>query len=56
MLRRDHIVVGEGEIIIEARAGAALAMMSASGTTPPEATKREVLADVVSWARPSRRI
>jgi hypothetical protein len=24
-------------------------MMSASGTTPPEATKGEVLADVVDW-------
>ena len=45
----DHIVVGEDEIIIEARAGAALAMMSASSTTPPEATKGEVLADVVDW-------
>ena len=48
----DHIVVGEDEIVIEARAGAALAMMSASGTTPPEATKGEVLADVVDWRRP----
>jgi len=45
----DHIVVGEDEIIIEARAGAALAMMSASGSTPPEATKGEVLAHVVDW-------
>jgi hypothetical protein len=45
----DHIVVGEDEIIIEARAGAALAMMSASSTTPPEATKGEVLAHVVDW-------
>jgi len=34
----DHIVVGEDEIIIEARPGAALAMMSASGPTPPETT------------------
>jgi len=31
----------------QARAGAALAMMSASGSTPPEAAKGEVLADVV---------
>ena len=45
----DHIVVGEDEIVIEARAGAALAMMSASGTTSPEAAKGEVLADVVDW-------
>jgi hypothetical protein len=45
----DHIVVGEDEIIIEARAGAALAMMSSSRTTPPEATTEEVLADVVDW-------
>ena len=29
----DHIVVDEDEIIIEARAGAALAMMSAPGVT-----------------------
>ena len=48
----DHIVVGEDEIIIEARAGAALAMMSASSTTPPQATKGEVLADVVDWRAP----
>ena len=40
----DHIVVGEDEIIIEARAGAALAMMSAPGTSSPEAIKGEVLA------------
>ena len=45
----DHIVVGEDEIIIEARAGAALAMKSAAGTTAPEAAKGEVLADVVDW-------
>jgi len=45
----DHIVVGEDEIIIEARAGAALAMMSASGTSSPEAAKGEVLAHVVDW-------
>ena len=48
----DHIVVGEDEIVIEARAGAALAMMSASGSTPPEATKGEVLAHVVDWRAP----
>ena len=45
----DQIVVGEDEIIIEARAGAALAMMSAPGTSSPEATKGDVLADVVDW-------
>jgi hypothetical protein len=49
---RYAIVVGEDEIIIEARAGAALAMMSASSTTPPEAAKGEVLADVVDWRAP----
>jgi hypothetical protein len=43
----EHIVVGEDEIIIEARAGAALAMMSAPGTSSPEAAKGEVLAHVV---------
>jgi uncharacterized protein (UPF0147 family) len=32
----DHIVVGEDEIIIEARAGAALAMMSAPGSSSPK--------------------
>ena len=41
----EHTVVGEDEIIIEARA--ALATMSASSTTPTEASKGEVLADVV---------
>ena len=48
----DYIVVGEDEIIIEARAGAALAIMSASGSTSPEAIKGEVLADVVDWRAP----
>ena len=45
----DHIVVGEDEIIIEARAGAVLAMMSAPGTSSLEAAKGEVLAHVVDW-------
>ena len=45
----DHIVVGEDEIIIEARAGAALAMMAASRSPTSEATTGEVLADVVDW-------
>ncbi len=45
----DHIAVGEDEIIIEARAGAALAMISAPGTSSPEAAMGEVLANVVSW-------
>ena len=45
----DHIVVGEDEIIIEAHAGAALAMISAPGTSCPEAATGEVLAHVVDW-------
>lgn len=45
----DHIVVGENEIVIEARAGAALAMMAASRPASVESTGSGVLPDVVDW-------
>ncbi len=48
----DHIVVGEDEIVIEAKAGAALAMMAASRPAVSESTSGEVLADVVDWRTP----
>ena len=39
----DHIVVGEESIVIEVRAGAALAMMAASRPSSVESTGSEVL-------------
>jgi site-specific DNA recombinase len=45
----DHIVVGEDEITIEARANVALAMMAESQSFHPEPTAGKVLADVVDW-------
>jgi len=48
----DHIVIGEEEIVIEAKAGAALAMMAASRPAASESTSGEVLADVVDWRTP----
>ena len=48
----DHIVVGEDEITIEARANAALSMMAESRPTPVETTPGEVFADVACLARP----
>ncbi len=48
----DHIVIGEDEIVIEAKAGAALAMMAASRPAASESTAGEVLADVVDWCAP----
>ena len=42
-----HIVISEDEIVIEARAGAALAMMAGTPASRSEATAGEVLADVV---------
>ncbi len=45
----DHIVVSEDEIVIEARAGAALAMMAGTPASRSEATAGEVLAHVVDW-------
>jgi len=42
-------VIGEDEIVIEAKAGAALTMMAASRTAASESTSGEVLADVVEW-------
>lgn len=48
----DHIVIGEDEIVIEAKAGAALAMMAASRPAASESTSGEVLADVVDWRTP----
>ncbi|MEO6598764.1 MAG: hypothetical protein ABIQ16_02760 [Polyangiaceae bacterium] len=46
----DHIVVSEDEIVIEARAGAALAMMAGAPASRSEATAGEVLANVVDCA------
>jgi hypothetical protein len=48
----DHIVIGEDEIVIEAKAGAALAMLAASRPAVAESTSGEVLADVVDWRTP----
>ena len=48
----DHVVIGEDEIVIEAKAGAALAMMAASRPAASESTSGEVLADVVDWRTP----
>lgn len=45
----DHIVVGEESIVLEVRAGAALAMMAASRPAAVESTGAEVLPDVVDW-------
>jgi hypothetical protein len=45
----DHIVVGEESIVIEVRAGAALAMMAAARPASVESTGSEVLPDVVDW-------
>ena len=45
----DQIVIGEDEIVVEAKAGAALAMMAASRSAASESTSGEVLADVVDW-------
>jgi site-specific DNA recombinase len=45
----DHIVVGEESIVLEVRAGAALAMMAASRPASVESTGGEVLPDVVDW-------
>ena len=45
----DHIVIGEDEITIEARANAAIAMMAEPRNHKAEAGPREVLADVVDW-------
>lgn len=48
----DNIVFGEDEIIIEARANVAIAMMAASGSRPSGASEGVVLADVVDWRAP----
>ena len=45
----DHIVVSEDEIVIEARADAAISMMAGPRPAQAEATTGEVLADVVDW-------
>lgn len=45
----DNIVYGEDEIVIEARASVAIAMMAASGSRPSGASEGVVLADVVDW-------
>lgn len=45
----DHIVVGADEIVIEARSGAALAMMAASRPNASEAAAGGVLADGIGW-------
>ena len=48
----DHIVVGEDEIIIEARANVAIAMMAAPSSRASGANEGVVLADVVDWRAP----
>jgi hypothetical protein len=48
----DHIVVGEDEIIIEARANVAIALMAAPSSRASESTSGEVLAVVVDWCAP----
>ena len=45
----DRIVVGADDIIIEARAGAAIAMMAVPERTQALATGGGVLADVYDW-------
>lgn len=48
----ERVSVSDDEIIIDARAGAALAMMAEPRKTHPESTGGEVLADVVGWRAP----
>ncbi|HVY26080.1 MAG TPA: recombinase family protein [Polyangiaceae bacterium] len=48
----DHIVVGEDEITIEARANVAIAMMAAPTSRASGASEGVVLADVVDWRAP----
>lgn len=48
----ERITVGADDIVIDARAGAAIAMMAASQRTHSEAGEGVVLADVVDWRAP----
>ena len=48
----ERVTVSDDEIIIDARAGAALAMMAEPRKSHLESTSGEVLADVVGWRTP----